>query len=151
VLKVPAQFRAEAPPSTEPLPPPPPPSRNGRAKSRHFDRAVAGVVPFSIRLLLWVVAVPLGFIVVFGIASALGFLTSNQLEDVFLETGWDRFWPVGRLLPIIALLTASMVHFSVIAISRWRVRHASVQASPKRMAAAAAPSSARQPYDEPVG
>ncbi len=57
-------------------------------------------MPFWMRLLVWIVAVPLGFVIVFGVARGLGFLTQTQLEDVFLETGWDRFWPVARLLPV---------------------------------------------------
>ncbi|MGQ0825866.1 MAG: hypothetical protein ACT4OX_12720 [Actinomycetota bacterium] len=126
VLKVPAQFRA-APGTSSPTGSP---SGNGRAPSRHFDRAVAGAVPVSLRVLLWGVAVPVGFFVVFALATVFDVLTANQLEDVFLETGWGRFWPVGRLLPVIALLTAAIVHLSVIAISRWRVRHAVVRIRP---------------------
>lgn len=133
VLKVPEQFRAGGPepepatarlPATQPAPVP-----NGRAParvpSRRMQRASEGVVPFWARLLLWIVAVPAGFVVVFGLARAAGLLTSKQLEDVFLETGWDRFWPVVRMLPFVAFVTAAIVHFSVLAISRWRCRRAS--------------------------
>jgi hypothetical protein len=100
-----------------------PPSGNGQPLSRRAVRAQSGVVPLWVRLLVWVVAVPLGFVLVFGIARAIGVLTQTQLEDVFLETGWDRFWPVARLLPVVALATAAIVHFSVMYMSRWRVRH----------------------------
>jgi hypothetical protein len=133
-LKVPEQFRAVAS-----LPPSAPsagrdatittervaPSRNGqRTLSRRKVRAQAGVVPFPIRLAIWIVAVPLGFLIVFGFARVFGVLSSTQLEDVFLETGWDRFWPVARLLPFVALVTASIVHFTILYLSKWRVRHA---------------------------
>ena len=84
---------------------------------------------FGLGLGLWFVAVPLGFVLVFGFARAFGLLSSQQLQDVFLEEGWDRFWPVARLLPFVALVTASIVHFSVLYISRWRVRHATRQHS----------------------
>jgi hypothetical protein len=134
-LKVPAQFLAADPPaatvaspSVGPIvggrPPIPPPSPNGRSLSRRAVRAQSGVVPFWTRLLIWIVAVPLGFVVVFGLARLTGLLSQTQLEDVFLETGWDRFWPVARLLPFVALVTAIIVHFSVLYISRWRMRHA---------------------------
>jgi hypothetical protein len=133
-LKVPEQFRAVAS-----LPPSTPsagrdatittervaPSRNGqRTLSRRKVRAQAGVVPFPIRLAIWIVAVPLGFLIVFGFARVFGVLSSTQLEDVFLETGWDRFWPVARLLPFVALVTASIVHFTILYLSKWRARHA---------------------------
>jgi hypothetical protein len=101
------------------------PSRNGqRTLSRRKVRAQAGVVPVPIRLLIWIVAVPIGFLLVFGFARAVGVLSSTQLEDVFLETGWGRFWPVARLLPFVALVTASIVHFTVLYLSKWRSRHA---------------------------
>ncbi len=139
-LKVPEEFRPAPPaPASAPGPaadparttsmaavsPAPPASANGgRTLSRRKVRAQAGVVPFWMRLLIWIVAVPVGFIVVFGAARALGFLSQSQLEDVFLETGWNRFWPVARLLPFTALLTAGIVQFAVLYISRWRMRHA---------------------------
>src|SRR4051794_32158877 len=92
VLKVPEQFRAPTRPADGTAAPKP--ASNGKVGSRRLERAIAGAVPFWIRLLLWVVAVPLSFAIVFGVGQALGVLTSSQLGDVFLETGWDRFWPV---------------------------------------------------------
>jgi hypothetical protein len=150
-LKVPAGYRpapAPAPAAAAASPSPPdataaapvvggapttrPPSTNGgRPLSRRSVRAQAGVVPFWMRLIVWLVAVPLGFVLVFGVARLAGVLTQTQLEDVFLDTGWNRFWPVARLLPFVALVTASIVHFSVLWMSRWRVRHAMRPLQPK--------------------
>lgn len=143
-LKVPEQFRAAAPAAapvapaaaatamTEIVAPKTPVGSNGqRTLSRRKVRAQAGVVPFPLRLLVWFVAVPLGFAIVFGVARAFGLLSSNQLEDVFLETGWSRFWPVARLLPFVALVTASIVHFTILFMSRWRSRHALRPLQPK--------------------
>jgi hypothetical protein len=129
VLKVPEQFRAPTRPADAAAAPKP--GTNGKVGTRRLERAIAGAVPFWIRLLLWLVAVPLSFAIVFGIAQALGLLTSSQLGDVFLETGWDRFWPVARLLPFVALVCASIVHFSVLWISRWRMRHAAPHLQPR--------------------
>jgi hypothetical protein len=78
-------------------------------------------VPLWMRLLLWIVAVPLSFFVVFGIARAFGWFTTNQLSDVFLANDAGRFWPVVRLLPFVALLTAFVVHGGVLLIARRRV------------------------------
>jgi hypothetical protein len=134
-LKVPEEFRPAAASAVAPdparttsmaaVPPARAASANGgRTLSRRKVRAQAGVVPFWTRLLIWIVAVPVSFIVVFGLARAIGFLSQSQLEDVFLETGWNRFWPVARLLPFTALLTAGIVQFAVLYFSRWRMRHA---------------------------
>ncbi len=41
-------------------------------------------VPWWMRLLLWIVAVPLSFLLVFLVARAFGMFTTNQLSDVFL-------------------------------------------------------------------
>ena len=83
-LKVPEQFRA-APPAAAPVAPaaaatamteivaPKPAARsNGqRTLSRRKVRAQAGVVPFPLRLLVWFVAVPLGFVIVFGVGPGV--------------------------------------------------------------------------------
>src|SRR5262249_36021475 len=55
-----------------------------------------GDVPWWMRLLLWIVAIPIGFILVFATARAFGFFTSSQLSDVFLASSTKRFWPVVR-------------------------------------------------------
>ena len=107
-----------------------PSSNGGRGSSRRKVRAQSGVIPFWMRLLVWLIAVPLGFVIVFGVARGLGFLTQTQLEDVFLESGWDRFWPVARLLPFVALVTAAIVHFAILFGSRWRVRHSMAPLQP---------------------
>ena len=133
VLKVPAQFR----PATTPAAPDRGIAgyqRLGAGSDAAVGAAQAGVVPFWTRLGLWFVAVPVGFVLVFGFARAFGLLSSQQLQDVFLEEGWDRFWPVARLLPFVALVTASIVHFSVLYISRWRVRHATQQQNAPKVA-----------------
>src|SRR5262245_53791847 len=145
-LKVPPQFLASVPDpaQTTAVPTVAPAARassnGGHTLSRRNVRAQAGVVPFPIRLVVWLVAVPLGFLLVFGFARAIGVLSQTQLEDVFLETGWDRFWPVARLLPFVALVTAVIVHFSVLYISRWRVRHSAPTLAPRTPVASGASS-----------
>ena len=104
--------------------------RRSRLVAPQGPRAGRASCPFWMRLLVWLVAVPLGFVIVFGVARGLGFLTQTQLEDVFLETGWDRFWPVARLLPFVALVTAAIVHFAILFGSRWRVRHSMAPLQP---------------------
>jgi hypothetical protein len=81
-----------------------------------------GSVPWWMRLLLWFVAVPLSFVLVFLIARGLHLFTTNQLSDVFLANNTGRFWPVARLLPFVALVTASLVQGGVYGLARLRGR-----------------------------
>jgi hypothetical protein len=99
-----------------------------------------GSVPWWLRLLLWVVAVPVSFLLVFVIARGLSVFTTNQLSDLFLANDNARFWPVARLLPFVALLTATIVQVGVFLLARARGRKAGARpigdlsgsASPRR-------------------
>ena len=75
-----------------------------------------------VRFLLWVIAVPLGFLIVFALAKVFGVLTTNQIEDVALTEGFTRFVPIARLLPFVALVTAGLVHGGVFGITQLRAR-----------------------------
>ena len=110
--------------------PVPPSARTPRAESNgaRFDPMPAR----WIRFLLWFVALPLAFVVVFVLAKIIGVLNSNQVENVALDEGWNRFVPIARLLPFVALMTAALVHAGVYGIMRYRVS--------RRPAAAAAAS-----------
>ena len=77
-------------------------------------------VPWWMRGLFWIIAVPVSFVVVFEIARAFGLFTNNQLSDLFLANGTSRFWPVARLLPFVALLTALIVQGGVYLVARLR-------------------------------
>jgi hypothetical protein len=98
--------------------------------SKRFGRESArlGRVPWWMRFILWVIAVPLGFFVVFSIARAFNLFTSNQLSDLFLANNPGRFWPAARLLPFVALVTASIVQLGVYLLARWRGRRAGAAA-----------------------
>jgi hypothetical protein len=82
-------------------------------------------------VLIWVVAVPLGFLLVFGATRALGFLSQRQLEDTFLLAGWSRFWPIVRVLPFWALITTLLVHFGNIGIVRLQRANATRPRTPR--------------------
>jgi hypothetical protein len=86
---------------------------------------VLAPVPMWARFALWLVAVPLAFFIVFAFARGVGLFTSDQQADVFLAKHLGRFWPVIRLLPFVALLTAALVHGGVYGLARWRGRHSS--------------------------
>jgi hypothetical protein len=117
----PADGRAEGAAPTRALPvaarpapgPPVPPGARG-----------GGPVPRWARLALWIVAVPVSFFCVFGVARTLGLFTTDQLSDVFLADGASRFWPLARLLPFVALVMAGVVHGGVVVLARRKRRTA---------------------------
>lgn len=132
LLKIPERFRAPTPDGPDgraaaPVAPPGPPPYDATSAMPPAPRPVAvdpgpasTQPPLWMRFAVWVVALPLGFVLVFGAAKMLGFLTSRQLVDTFIERGWDRFGALGRLLPFWALVTAVIVHLSVAGLTRWR-------------------------------
>jgi hypothetical protein len=124
-------------PTTTTPPPGPPPASGGAAASRPAPRRARPRDPVpgrAIRFSLWIVAVPLGFMLVFGFAQVIGVLTSNQLEDVALDEGWARFMPIARLLPFVALAIAGIVQLSVYAITRLRTRRLGARVPERRPA-----------------
>jgi hypothetical protein len=141
MLKVPEQF---LPPTPEPPPPPvfpprriaPPPKARG---------PVGTELPRVVRILIWVLAVPLAFLLVFGFTRAFGFLSQRQLEDAFLRSDWSRFWPIARVLPFWALITALLVHFGNIGIVRWRRNAAKKKSGPRSTPRSRRPINGRPP------
>jgi hypothetical protein len=75
-------------------------------------------IPWWQRLAVWLVALPLSLAFVFGGATRLHLLTRDQLLNTFISVGWDRFVPVARLLPIAALLCATLVQVFVTYLER---------------------------------
>jgi hypothetical protein len=94
----------------------------------------------GVRFLLWIIAVPLAFLVVFGLAKAFGMLSTNDITDVALAEGWHRFVPIARLLPFVAVAIALFVQGGVYAIVQIRQRR--VTNGPKE--SGRAPQSSRQ-------
>jgi len=134
VLKVPAQFRTS--PGPEPLSDASVgavvPHRNGDGPARRAPKERSDAVPRVWRFIVWLIALPLAFAIVFGFARVIGILSGNQLQDVFLDTGWDRFWPVARLLPFVALVMAAIVQFSVAGLARLRAKKVPPPPEPPR-------------------
>ncbi len=117
------------PTSTRVLPTSPPPSPPKAAAPAPKPRKAAKLDPVPprwIRFGIWIVAVPLSFVIVFGAARGLGMLNSNQLQDVVITDGWSRFFPLARLLPFVALVTAGLVTAAVYGLTRLRASRASV-------------------------
>jgi hypothetical protein len=102
----------------EPLPPP---AGTAPEMPRPVGRGTADLIPpRPIRFLLWFVAVPVAFLIVFAFARAVGLLTTNEVTDVALASGWGRFWPIVRMLPFVALGAAGIVQGGVYGIAQVR-------------------------------
>ena len=114
-LKVPAQLQLAARPDPATAAAPTPSGRTPLPGGRR-----ATPVPVWMRLLVWVVAVPVGLGIVFVLAKAFGWITTDQLLDTFTAEGWGRFAPLAKILPLSALLIATIVQASVAALERRR-------------------------------
>jgi hypothetical protein len=114
-------------------PPPETPAPEPVRERRPAPAAPAAPVPPAwARLLLWLVAVPIAFLLVFGIARAGGFLTTSDITDVALAEGWRRFMPIVRLLPFVAIVTALIVTGGVYGLARMRAQSRTKPASGSR-------------------
>jgi hypothetical protein len=75
--------------------------RRVRRRERRAERsAKPGHVPWPLRVLAWIVALPLGAVVVVWPARRFGLLTGGDLADVIIDTGVGRF---GRLAVVVVL------------------------------------------------
>jgi hypothetical protein len=126
-------------PVVEPLPPMPvttPP-----ADEPHGRPARDPIPPRGIRFLLWIVAIPLAFMVVLVFARSAGMLTTNEISDVALAQGLGRFWPIVRLIPFVALAAAALVQGAAFLLTRVRERRWAEQERAAALEAAGRPRS----------
>lgn len=155
-LKVPQSLRTEV---AEPPPPERPVGRGVTARPMpsegpgskllpplHVDAPEAELAPlgWGWRLLIWVVAVPVGAVGGGLLANAFGLVTLSQLEDTMLGSGYRRYDPLMRFVPFWALVTALFVTAAVASIEALRRRRAERGAHPaaEPQAAAAEPNAA---------
>jgi hypothetical protein len=115
---------ASVPPPPVVVTPPPPPAPEPKPPRPYIP-------PVWVRFLLWIVAIPLAFLVVFAVARGLGMLSSNQIQDLAIAEGVGRFWPIARLIPFIAFAAALFVQGSTYGIARLRERRAAEAAKAK--------------------
>jgi hypothetical protein len=104
-------------------PPSVPPETARRGSSRPDRRRVA----WYWRLMAWIVAVPLGFVLAVVPSYELGFISKDDVLDVFVGSGTDRYVRLGLVTLIWAVVTAVLVQLFVEvgrAIADRRRRHA---------------------------
>jgi hypothetical protein len=79
-------------------------------------------LPLVLRVLAWVVALPLSLAIVGLPARKLGYLSSQRLLDVFVESGTDRFVPLAVVVVLWGLVTAVVVTLLVEGGRHWMLR-----------------------------
>ncbi len=74
------------------------------------------------RLISWIVAVPLGFVLTVWPAYQLGFIKKNDLLDIFVGTGTGRYARLAIVTAVWALVTALLVQLFVEGGRGWMAR-----------------------------
>lgn len=69
--------------------------------------------PWWLRLVAWLVAVPLGLVLVGVPARSLGYLSSQKLLDVVVGDDLGRYVPLAVIVVLWALVTALLVQLIV--------------------------------------
>jgi ribosomal protein S27E len=98
----PAPARAPRAPGRAPVAPPRAPRPSGPP-----------ALAWPWRVLVWVIAVPLGLLIVALIARWLGVLNGNSLFDIISGTGMGRYVRVFAIAPFAALVIATMAHVAL--------------------------------------
>jgi hypothetical protein len=88
--------------------------RRQRASRRAERKQAPDHVPWPLRLLAWIVALPLGAIVVVFPARRFGLLTTFDLADVIIGTGSGRYVRLGIVVALWALATAIFVQIFLV-------------------------------------
>jgi hypothetical protein len=101
--------------------------RRVRRRERRAERvSEPGHLPWPLRILAWIVALPLGAIVVVWPARRFGLLTGGDLADVIIETGVGRFGRLAIVVVLWALAAAIFVQIFLVGgsalVTRWRAQ-----------------------------
>jgi hypothetical protein len=91
--------------------------------------APKGKVAWYWRLVAWVVAVPLGFVITAWPAYELGFIKKDDVLDIFVGTGTGRYVRLAIATAVWALVTALLVQLFVEGGRAWAARRRAKAAS----------------------
>ena len=91
----------------------PPPSTPTAGPTRSRQPAQRRRVHWYWRLLAWIVAVPLGFVIAVVPSYELGFISKDDVFDAFFGSGTDRYVRLGLVTLIWAVVTAVLVQLFV--------------------------------------
>jgi hypothetical protein len=91
----------------------PPPSTPAARPTRSGQPAERRRVHWYWRLLAWIVAVPLGFVIAVVPSYELGFISKDDVFDAFFGSGTDRYVRLGLVTLIWAVVTAVLVQLFI--------------------------------------
>ena len=147
-LKIPAELRPAASggrrPSTRSAPSPPPdaartsvlPTAGAAAapaptptapRRRRAQPPPPPKVGLALRVLAWVIAVPVGAVAVWYPARKFGFLSGQRLLDVLVGSGWGRYGRVLLIAPAWALVTTLIVQLLLLLFRRMAKRRETIR------------------------
>jgi hypothetical protein len=104
--------------------------RRARAPRSTAPAAKSKRVSWYWRLLAWVVAVPLGFVITAWPAYEFGFIKKDDVLDIFVGTGSGRYVRLAIATAVWALITALLVQLFVEGGRAWAARRRSRAAVP---------------------
>jgi hypothetical protein len=87
-------------------------------------------VPTPIRALVWAVAFGVALAATVFVLKAIGLLDVNTAIDIYAGSGVHRFSVLLVMLPVWALLSATIAHFSLEALARRRLASIEPAAGP---------------------
>jgi hypothetical protein len=79
-------------------------------------------LPAALRALIWALAFSVAFAVAAFVLKEIGLLGVNNVIDLYAGSGLHRFGILLALLPIWALLAATLAHFAIEAVTARRSR-----------------------------
>jgi hypothetical protein len=86
-----------------------PPARPTGPSGPPSDEGGRDALPLALRILAWVIALPLGLAIVGIPARQLGYLSSQKLLDVIVKRDLGRFLPIVVVIALWALVSAVLV------------------------------------------
>jgi hypothetical protein len=98
------------------------PSTTDSRRARRAARPDRRGVHWYWRLLAWIVAVPMGFVIAVVPSYELGVISKDDVLDVFVGSGTDRYVRLGVVTLIWAVVTAILVQLFVEVGRVWAAR-----------------------------
>jgi len=105
-------------------------ARRGRAPKSAASTPKSKRVSWYWRLLAWIVAIPVGFVITAWPAYELGFIKKDDVLDIFVGTGSGRYVRLAIATAVWALITALLVQLFVEGGRAWAARRRARAAVP---------------------
>jgi hypothetical protein len=108
------------PPAAAPAAGPKPPA----SRPRLIDAPSSLRLPWPVRTIVWLVALPVGLAMSAVFLRVIGVLNVESAMNIFVGTGAGRFGAVIALVPLWAFVSALIAHFALEGLARFWFRRA---------------------------